>query len=94
MVFIFNIVTKETTREEFLNSFEIMKSVPGFQSITLYQNQDDKNKFTCVEYWDNRESHSQHIKEITSETRDAWLSLLAGQPVILGFFDDIKEVNI
>ncbi|PIQ43975.1 MAG: hypothetical protein COV52_03905 [Gammaproteobacteria bacterium CG11_big_fil_rev_8_21_14_0_20_46_22] len=94
MVFIFNVLTKESAREAFLNSFEMMKTVPGFQGIKLYQNQDDKHKFTCVEHWDTRESHSQHIEEITPEISETWLSLLAGKPEILGFFDDVKSIGI
>lgn len=94
MVFIFNVLTKESAREAFLNSFEIMKTVPGFQGIKLYQYQDDKNRFTCVEHWDARENHSQHVKDITPEISEAWLNLLAAPPEILGFFDDVKSIGI
>ncbi|KTC71698.1 Antibiotic biosynthesis monooxygenase [Legionella birminghamensis] len=91
MVFMFTVVTKESTREEFIHSFEMMKSVPGFQSIALYQDLSNKNRFTCVEYWDSHESHTQHVKEIPDEVRDQWLSLLdeisPGQ-----FYEKITEV--
>jgi heme-degrading monooxygenase HmoA len=87
------VVTKESTREEFIASFEMMKTVPGFQGISLYQDQADKNKFTCVELWDNKESHTQHVKEISDEVRDAWLSLLDGMPQG-AFYQKVKEINL
>ncbi|MCE3043582.1 antibiotic biosynthesis monooxygenase [Legionella sp. 16cNR16C] len=80
MVFIFTVTTKDYARDEFIESFEMMKSVPGFQSIELYQDCSNINKFTCVEYWDSHESHAQHVKEIPDEIRDQWLDLLEELP--------------
>lgn len=92
MVFIFNVTTKESTRDEFINSFEIMKAVPGFQSISLFQEQSNSNKFTCVEFWDNKESHAQHVKEVSDDVRKAWLSLL--EEVSPGqFYEKITEIK-
>ncbi|MCW8449815.1 putative quinol monooxygenase [Legionella quinlivanii] len=93
MVFIFTVVTKEHARDEFINSFEMMKSVPGFQSIELYQDTSNINKFTCVEYWDSHESHAQHVKEIPDEIRDQWLDLLEELPQGQ-FCKKIKEISI
>lgn len=92
MIFIFNITTKESTRNEFINSFEMMKTVPGFQSISLFQEQSNPNKFTCVEFWDNNESHAQHVKEVSDEARKAWLNLL--EEVSSGhFYEKIAEIK-
>ena len=92
MTFIFNVITKESTRDEFIKSFEVMKTVPGFQSISLFQDEANHNKFTCVEHWDNKESHAQHVKEISDEVRDAWLSLL--EEISPGqFYEKIAEIK-
>lgn len=92
MVFIFNVITKDSTRDEFISSFEMMKTVTGFQSISLYQDQSNRNKFTCIEFWDNKESHTQHVKEVSAEIRDAWLSLI--EEVSPGqFFNKVAEIK-
>jgi heme-degrading monooxygenase HmoA len=93
MVFIFNVTTKESTRDEFISAFEMMKAVPGFQSISLFQEQSNPNKFTCVEFWDNKKSHAQHVKEISDDVRKAWLSLLE-EVSPMQFYERIKELSL
>lgn len=91
-VFIFNVITKESKRDEFIKSFEMMKEVLGFQGISLFQDQSNRNKFTCVELWDHKESHAQHVKEVSDEVRESWLSL--PEEVTLGqFYEKIAEIK-
>lgn len=80
MAFIFHVVTKDSAREEFLASFDMMKRVPGFQALSIYQDQSNQNKFTCVEFCDSQESHAEHVKAVTDEVREAWLNLLIEIP--------------
>ena len=69
-----------------------MKTVPGFQSILLFQDELHKNKFICVEFWDNKENHTQYVKEVPAKMREAWLNLV--EEVSPGqFYEKITEIK-
>lgn len=64
----------------------MIKSSQGCESITLYQSQDDKTKFTMIKFWDSIESHQVSVENIPPELLTQVGPLLASVPVG-GYFE-------
>lgn len=78
--FILEVTVKFECIDEFVDSFDVMKSTPGFECISLYQDPDDCCRFICVEVWQDRESHQAFVDATTVEVAEKWLALLAEPP--------------
>ena len=70
----------ETLRDFLLSIMPIIKSSQGCESVTLYQSQDDRTKFTMIEIWDSIELHQASVKNIPSEKLAEIRPLLASAP--------------
>ncbi|HLF75097.1 MAG TPA: antibiotic biosynthesis monooxygenase family protein [Anaerolineales bacterium] len=72
--------TVEALRDFLLSILPVIKSSQGYQSVQLYQSQDDPAKFIVIEVWDSIESHQASVKNIPAEKLAEIRRLLASAP--------------
>ena len=70
----------EELRSFLISIMDGIKFSQGCASVQLYQNQDDRMKFTMIEVWDNSEAHQASVKNISPEKLGEIRPLLASAP--------------
>ena len=70
----------EELREFLISIMPVIRSSAGYESVQLYQSQDDPTNFIMMEVWDSIESHQASVKNIPPEKLGEIRPLLATSP--------------
>ena len=87
----FNI--KKEKLEEFLKIMESLKvdlvKVEGCLSINIFQNSDEKEIITVLEYWESIQKHQEHIKTVVDSGGWEFISSLLTKPPLSSYTKEL-----
>jgi quinol monooxygenase YgiN len=72
--------TTDELRDFLISIMPIIRASDGCISVRLYQNQDDRTRFTMIEVWDRIESHQASARNIPQEKLAEIRPLLTSPP--------------
>ncbi len=72
--------SSEALREFLIFIVPMIKSAEGYESVQLYQSQEEPSRFVMIEVWDSLESHQASVRNIPPEKLAEVRALLAASP--------------